>query len=557
MSDSDSRRLEFHLGPVASAVPMVAFVTWAIYICVVGAADVPGLILGAVFGLALGMFLCRSPWARYADAIFEGMTDPVGVVAIIAWFWAGMFAQVLQVGGLVDGLAWIGYLTGVTGAWFAGATFLLAATFATAVGTGYGTTVAFCTLMYPAGVLLGADPVMMFAAVLSGAAFGDNLAPVSDTTIVSATTQETDVPGVVRSRLRYALAAAVPALALFLLFADGSGDVDLEQARQIIVEGTNPAGLLLLVPFALVIFLALGGHHLITSLTWGILSAIVIILVVGLAGAGEILFLDTDNTLVGGALVDGITGYVDMAVLILLIVAAGHIMRVGGAMRGVIDRLLRFAGRSVARAEVASWLIVFVLNSFITINTAAEIAAAPFVRRLGKAFHLHPYRRANLLDATTSALGYIFPWSGAVLLGYDTLRNLEGTYAFVDAVEPTQVWPWVFHGWLLAAIMLGAAITGWGRRYEGAGGEELMEPPPDAGTMGLDPDEAEVRHDEAATDEARPRIGRVAARDREVGAGDHEVGAGNREGGPGNRDGGPGSRQDEAESRRGEAKPSG
>jgi len=486
LSDSDASKLEFLVGPVASAVPMLVFVGWAIYICVIGAADVPGLILGAVVGLAAGMFLCRDAWASYAEQIFEGMTDPVGVVAIIAWFWAGMFAQVLQVGGLVDGLAWIGYLTGVTGAWFAGATFLLAATFATAVGTGYGTTVAFCTLMYPAGVLLGADPVFMFAAVLSGAAFGDNLAPVSDTTIVSATTQDTDVPGVVRSRVRYAVTAAVPALALFLVFAGGEGDVDLEQARQLIVEGTDPAGLLLLVPFALVIGLALSGQHLLTSLTWGILSAVAIILGVGLAGAEEILFLDTQNTVVGGALVDGITGYVDMAVLILLIVAAGHIMRVGGAMRGVIDNLLGFAGRSVARAEVASWLIVFVLNSFITINTAAEIAAAPFVRRLGKAFHLHPYRRANLLDATTSALGYIFPWSGAVLLGYDTLRNLEATYEFVEAVEPTRVWPFVFHGWLLAAIMLGAALTGFGRRYEGPSGEELMESPVGIDEMGLE-----------------------------------------------------------------------
>ena len=444
---------------------------------IANAADIRGLLLGAVVGLAAGMFLVKGPWSDYAQEIFNGMADPVGVVAIIAWFWAGMFAQVLQAGGLVDGLVWVGVQTGVAGGMFTGVTFLLSATFATAVGTGYGTTIAFCTLMYPAGILLGADPILLFAAVLSGAAFGDNLAPVSDTTIVSAVTQDTDVPGVVRSRVKYALAAAFPALVLFTLLGGGGASGDAEQARTVIEANTDPSGLVLLLPFVVVIFLALRGNHLITSLTWGILGALALILIAGLAPAEAIFFIDADNDIVGGALVDGIVGYVDMAILILLIVAAGHIMRVGGAMQGVIEWLLKRAGKSVARGEVACWTIVFFLNVFITINTAAEIAAAPFVRRIGEAFRLHPYRRANLLDATTSALGYIFPWAGAVLLGYDTLRDLEADYAFIDAIEPTQVWPWVFHGWLLAGIMLLAALTGFGRTYEGPDGEPVKEPP--------------------------------------------------------------------------------
>ena len=113
----------------------------------------------------------------------------------------------------------------------------------------------------------------------------------------------------------------------------------------------------------------------------------------------------TEKGQVTGALVEGIGGYVEMAALILMIVACSHIMKAGGAMDGVIGWLVKRAGKSAARAETSSWLIVFILNVFITINTAAEIAAAPFVRNIGKAFSIHPYRRANMLDATTSALG--------------------------------------------------------------------------------------------------------------------------------------------------------
>ncbi len=469
--------LEFRGGAWGAAIPIIYFVMWAIGISVAGAPSESGLILGMVTGLVLGMFLCRSRWSDYAQEIFHGMANPIATVTIMAWFWAGMFAQVVRVGGLVDGLVWLGGVSNATGGLFTGATFLLAAIFASAVGTGYGTTVAFCTLMFPTGLILGADPVWLFAAILSGAAFGDNLAPVSDTTVVSATTQETDIPGVVRTRFKYALMAAIPALILFTMLGGGDGVVDQARADQLFADSASPEGLVLLVPFALVIMLALSGFHIIVTLTWGILLAIGLQLGLGLSAASDIVFIDAESDIVGGALVDGITGYIGLAILVLLIVAGGHIMKLGGALDALVGAMRRFAGRSVARAESAIWSLVFSLNSFITINTAAEITAAPVVSELGKRFGLHPYRRANMLDAVTSAIGYIFPWGGGILIGYQTIRNLQDTYDFVQVVAPTVVWPYVLHGWFLAGVMLMAAITGFGRIYEGADGKPVREAP--------------------------------------------------------------------------------
>lgn len=469
--------LRFHGGHFGAAVPLIFFVVWAISISVAGAPSEYGLILGMVGGLTLGMLLCKSRWAEYANAVFAGMANPVATVTIVAWFWAGMFAQVLRVGGLVDGLVWLGSQSHATGGLFVGATFILAATFGTAVGTGYGTAVAFCTLMYPAGLVLGADPVWLFAAILSGAAFGDNLAPVSDTTVVSATTQETDIPGVVRSRVKYALIAAVPALVLFTIFGGSGQDADPARAAEVLAGSISPDGLVLLIPFALVIFLALTGHHILVALTWGIITAVAVELALGLAAPEAILYFDPDADEVGGALVDGIAGYVGLSILVLLIVAGGHLMRLGGALDALIDGLKNFAQNSVARAESAMWGIVFSLNAFITINTAAEIAAGPVISRLGKRFRLHPYRRANMLDAVTSAIGYIFPWGGGVLIGYQTIRTLEAEYDFIEVVAPTDVWLYVLHGWFLAAVMLMAAITGFGRTYEAPDGSETKTPP--------------------------------------------------------------------------------
>ncbi|SFE22807.1 Na+/H+ antiporter NhaC [Lentibacillus persicus] len=479
--DKTVQKLEFRLGPFGAAVPLLFFVVWAITISVMQLSSEVALVLGAIMGLTLGLLLCKSKWEDYAQGLFDGLAQPVGVIAMVAWFYAGMFAQVLQVGGLVEGLVWIGSVTGVEGGMFVALTFLLAATFSTAVGTGYGTTVAFCTLMYPAGVAVGADPTFMFAAILAGAVFGDNLAPVSDTTIVSATTQDADVPGVVRSRFKYSIVAAVPAVILFAIFGGGGSSVADQASISSVMDSVNASGLIMLVPFAIVLILALSGQHLLTSLTWGIISAIPLILLLNLGTFGDILNFNPDSdAVVEGALVSGLTGYFNMAILILLIVGAAHLMRLGGTMAAITEGLVKWIKNSVRKAEVAIWAIVALLNSSITINTAAEIAAAPFVKEIGTRYGIHRYRMANMLDAVTSALGYIFPWGAPVLLGWSTIQTMkEQSYSWLPIVEPNAVFPFVFQGWFLFIIMLIAALTGWGLRYEGKNGEELKEKPND------------------------------------------------------------------------------
>ncbi|GAE93321.1 Na+/H+ antiporter [Gracilibacillus boraciitolerans JCM 21714] len=457
-------------------IPLLFFVVWAITTSVLQLSSEIGLVLGAIFGITLGLFFSKSKWADYAQGLFEGLAQPIGVVAMVAWFYAGMFAQVLQVGGLVEGLVWVGTVTGFTGGLFVGLTFILAATFSTAVGTGYGTTVAFCTLMFPAGVATGADPTILFAAILAGAVFGDNLAPVSDTTIVSATTQDADVPGVVRSRFKYAIMAAIPSLILFIVF--GGGGSANQQAN--IETATSPNGLLMLIPFVIVLILAISGHHIITSLTWGILTAVVMLIIFPIGAFSDVIRFNPDSdSIVEGALVNGIVGYMNMAILILLIVASAHLLRLGGTMQAITNALVKWIKNSVRKAELAIWAIVALLNSAITINTAAEIAAAPFVKEIGEKYKIHSYRRANMLDAITSALGYIFPWGGApVLLGWSTISMMQETYEWLPIVAPTAVFPFVFQGWFLVIVMLVAALTGWGGlRFQGKNGEELKQPP--------------------------------------------------------------------------------
>ncbi|WP_132057705.1 Na+/H+ antiporter NhaC family protein [Halorussus amylolyticus] len=490
---SDSR-IEFYGGPAASTIPIGLFILWAIVqsgLFRIG--DTTGLVAGMLLSLIVGMFFAKGDWKTYANTIFEGMTQKVAATAIVAWLWAGMFADTIQAGGFVGGLVWAADFLSVGAALFPAITFVLAALLATGIGTGYGTTIAFTGLFFPAGILIGANPVLLFGAILSGAVFGDNLAPVSDTTIVSAVTQDADIGGVVASRFKYAIVAAVLAFAGYLVAGSMMSGIEVSGSADVLAGQATALGLVHLASIGVVIFTAVRGRHIVEAISWGIIVAAASNLAFGLASVGDmVLFRAPDNVAlaeslswlpflttvpagsdqvgVGGSIYAGAAGFFPLIVLTLLIVAGARIMIRGGGFEAIQDFLLERVATNVRRAETTMVLGTASVNAMITINTAAEIAIAPYVARIGERYNINGYRRANILDANTSALGYIFPWAGGVLVGYAEMRTLVGAENFEwftneMLVNPVEVWPFVFHGWLLFGVFIVSALTGFGLEY--------------------------------------------------------------------------------------------
>ena len=145
-------------------------------------------------------------------------------------------------------------------------------------------------ILYPAGILLGANPAVLAGTILSGAAVGDNLAPVSDTGIIASTTQEytrkpsfADIGGTIRTRAPFVAVGVLIAIVLFFIFGgSGGGALDPVHTEELLEQYQMPAGLLLLIPTAVVILLAARGKNIFACLGVGIVIAVVIGLVAGL-----------------------------------------------------------------------------------------------------------------------------------------------------------------------------------------------------------------------------------------------------------------------------------
>lgn len=448
-------------GPLTAIVPAVVLVTVLVWLSLAERASISGFWVGGWAALAVGLVLTTTKRA-FAESIIRGLSDKTGAVIVTAFIFAGVFGRLLAGGGLVDGLLWVGLETGVQGAAFTVLAFALACLFAAGTGTSVGTVVAMVPVLYPTGVFLGADPAMLAVAILAGGAFGDNIAPVSDTTIASAYTQRAEMGEVVRTRLPLALSAAAVAIVVFAVFG-GGGEVSGRQ----VAAAAGPLGLVMVFPFALVIFLAMRRHHIIVSLTWGSLAAIALGLVTTLMAPGDVFSIPAERGESTGLIEDGITGVTGAVVLVLFILALAQLLADSGLMGMILRKLEAQAARGVRSAELTIVGVSLLFSIPLGANAPAILLVGPTLARpLGLSHNLARARTANLMDCSVCTVFYMLPWHNAVIVWYATVLVAAGEYGLpTPSIAAAFANP---YAWALLVVLLVSVATGWNRTYAGS-----------------------------------------------------------------------------------------
>lgn len=323
--------LRMYGGMLGGLVPLGVLVIGLIWLSVAERGGTKPFWACAWLALTIGLFFARDK-AEYCKAAMRGIGDKTGIVIVTAWLFAGVFGKLMAAGGLVNGLLWLGMTTGAQGAVFTLLVFLAAMLFALGTGTSTGTCIALTPVLYPAGYFLGADPAMLGLAILSGAAFGDNLAPVSDTTIVSAYTQGASMREVVRSRFPLAISAAAIAGAAFL-FLGGGGEVRVLPAIQ---ANLNPSGVFMLLALVVVVTAALCGRHIIEALIYGNVTAALVGFCTGTLKPADIFGIPAKAGGSTGIIQSGIDGVVGAIIFAILILAVTQILVECGIMGKIL-----------------------------------------------------------------------------------------------------------------------------------------------------------------------------------------------------------------------------
>ncbi len=447
------KRIEFRFGRIGKLAPLivaVAMILWA----AVSQSNVNGYVLAFFGALVAGVVFAKDEKA-YGEALVYGLGKPMFAIIVLAVILAAISGKLISASGAVQTIAAYVVAAGFTGRLFVAATFFITCLLAFATGTSVGTYFVVIPILFPVGVMAGAAPEFMIGAIVSGAAFGDNLGPISDTTIASSATQHADLGTVVKTRMRYSLPAAAGALVLFLLF---SKTAEGGSAMEAVEGAANPASLAMLTVPAVIIVLCLMRKHLITALTWGILSGIAVGLLFGIYTV-ESLISFPGGFSVSGAIIEAISGTSGTVAMLIAVFALLGVVERSGLFEDVGAFLARFA-KNQRSTEAAIVLSAGILSMVTGVISVAIVALGDLVNDLGEKAGVNRYRRANLLDCTGCVFCFLAPWTvHCVIPAQQSAQFGEGF-----AVAPATI-PFVNYYSLSMLVMLAVAvIAGYGRK---------------------------------------------------------------------------------------------
>jgi Na+/H+ antiporter NhaC len=455
MEEKNNDVLEFRGGIAGAGIPFLVLFVGIIILALSGRALPMAFWVPALAAILAALILAKKP-TRCAEELINGMASNMIAIMMMAWFLAGIVAQVLKETSLINSLIWLCMKARVSPRLFTLLVFVLGCTLSTATGTALGTVIALSPILYPVGAAIGCNGAVLLGAIVSAAYFGDNIAPVSDTTIASAYSQGISVAVVVRSRLKYALVAAAIAAVLFFITA-GSGAASNYDVSSL--ENLGPKGLLMLLVPAGLIVLMFRGAHLIIALMFSAVFAMVLGLVSGLLDPARLLVIDLNNFTVGGVMVEGVLGLVDIAVFAFMLMGLINLLDKGGFFTWLIDKLSAVI-KTPRSAEITIAIINIILNMLTVANTVAIVMLGPVAKKtLVSQHHISRDRSANILDAVSCGAMCLIPYAFGPMLAYMFAAGSGASVTF----SVFSVSLYAFHGWAILVVMFVAMITGWGR----------------------------------------------------------------------------------------------
>jgi len=454
-----SPSVRFYGGIAGALFPFIVFLAGVMAIALSGAPDERGFWPVLILSLCLGLLLARDR-KNYCVSVIEGMAQPIVMIMITAWMLASIIGVLMSETGFVEALTWAAGQLHLGGTAFVIASFLICCIVSVSTGSSFGTILICAPLLFPAGGILGAHLATLAGAIIGGATFGDCIAPISDTTIASAVSQDADIIGTVRSRLKYVIPAACVAVVFYALSAGlRSSPV---QNNVLGLEG-SPRGLPMLMVPVVIIVLLLKRRHLLHGLLAGLMVGVILGLSLSLLPWNRLLTLNLEQFSAQSFVIDGINRAVGISFFTILLMGLVSTLKASG----LLDRLVDYsAKRSRTLRHTEAWIsgavgaaVLLTCHSIVAILTVGEYA-----RETGEKVGLHRYRRANLLSLVVCTFPFILPYFIPVILMANTTSS--GMEYGIPPVSPLQTGLHNFISWALLAMVLFAVISGFGRHSD-------------------------------------------------------------------------------------------
>jgi Na+/H+ antiporter NhaC len=363
-------------------------------------------IIPAIFvAIYLGTRTNKESINKQIERFIRGAGHSNIVTMCIIYLLAGAFAVVAKATGSVDASVQLG-LAAFPDYLLLPGLFIVAAFLSTAMGTSMGTIAAMAPIALGFIDSANLDAALVAGCLFSGAIFGDNLSIISDTTIASTRSQGAHMKDKFRVNFKFAVPAALLCLVIFTLLGS-----------EINHELANDAALVGIIPYVVILILALSGVNVFVVLIFGIILA---------AGIGMLANSYQLSTWVSD-INKGFASMQDIFILSLFIGGLSELVRQQGGLAALTHNIKSLAHQlSPNNKKRAAGLgiagLAFVCNFFTANNTVSIIVTGETAKNLATDGGLSPAESASLLDVFACINQGLLPYGAQALLLGATLH---------------------------------------------------------------------------------------------------------------------------------------
>ena len=330
-------------------------------------------------------------------------------VLLMIWIFvmAGAFATTAKEIGAIDATVNLA-LKILPGRLLYAGLFLAACFISMSIGTSVGTIVALTPIAagiageFEASAITAGMEVpftstspFITAIVVGGAFFGDNLSFISDTTIAATRTQGCSMKDKFKANIRIVGPAAAMVTILYIVLSSSAG----------MTPPVEPVKWILLIPYILVIILALSGVNVIAVLGIGIAVNCVLGMSMGsLSWSG---CLEATGA--------GISGMGDLIIVTMLAGGMLEIIRINGGLDYIVNLMTKgIKGKRGAEMSIAA--LVSLANVCTANNTIAIITVGRIARDISHKFGVDPRKSASILDTFSCVIQGLIPYGAQLLM---------------------------------------------------------------------------------------------------------------------------------------------
>lgn len=380
----------------------------------------------AMFIALLAAFAITKGTLNERFAIFARGAANIDVLTMLMiYLLAGAFSSVAAAMGGRDATVNLG-LSLIPVQFLAAGVFIISAFMGTATGTSMGTIGAIVPIAVGVADKGGLSIPLLVGACVGGAMFGDNLSMISDTTIAATRSQGCEMRDKFRVNFFIALPAAVITVIILLIVG---------RPETVTSIGNLEYSIIKVVPYLLVLILALVGMNVFLVLTIGIFVAGV----VGIATGSMDLFGFAQ------AIWGGFTGMEEVFFLTLFCGGMSELVMHNGGINWLINKL-RSMMKGNKSAQVGISALVSLADCATANNTVAIVLSGNMAKEISHEYKVDPRRTASLLDVFSCVFQGIIPY-GAQLLSAAALTTAYGV-----AINPTDIIPNLWYCWILAIV---------------------------------------------------------------------------------------------------------